>query len=62
MKVFLESVKVEGKKRTHTADAVAEAEPDIAEGGGGGGHTSPDGGVTGGAQLSLGTLALSILK
>ena len=62
MKVFLESVKVEGKKRTHTADAVAEAEPDIAKGGGGGGHTRPDGGVTGGAQLSLGTLAFTILK
>ena len=58
----LEIIQVKGKKRTRTADAVAEAEPDIAKGGGGGGHTRPDGGVTGGAQLSPGTLALAILN
>ena len=60
--IDLEAVEIEGEERAGTAEAVAEEEPDIAKGGGGGCHICPDGDVTGWAQLRLGTLSLSILS
>ena len=62
MLIYLEAVEIEGEERAGTAEAVAEEEPDIAKGGGGGCHVCPDGDVTGWAQLRLGTLSLSILS
>lgn len=62
MLIDLETVEIEGEERAGTTEAVAEEEPHIAKGGGGGRHVCPDGDVTGWAQLRLGTLSLSILQ
>ena len=51
MFVFLECVEEKREEGTDTAEKVAEAKPNKAQGGGGGGDGGPDGGVTDRAWL-----------
>ena len=60
--VILEPVQVEREERAGTADAVAEEEPDLAQGGGGGVHPGPDSGVTAWTELSARTQSFSELR
>eukprot|EP00091_Calanus_sinicus_P013251 TRINITY_DN29449_c0_g1_i1.p1 TRINITY_DN29449_c0_g1~~TRINITY_DN29449_c0_g1_i1.p1 ORF type:complete len:115 (+),score=14.42 TRINITY_DN29449_c0_g1_i1:281-625(+) len=50
---YLECFEVEWKQSTDTAEAVAEEEPDVPQGGGGGGHGAPHGEVTSRAIMCL---------